>query len=124
MNIFFNLVFPRNDEIAKLISFFEDCEDVSQIQWLVRNNLKKDSVLCLSCGVAMAMKKTKDTKIGFNWHCLNFLYLKYRKASYLKVFFFESFKCVRSTLTAKIHLSQDVKVEKVAILSILSKNTI
>ncbi|KRH93263.1 hypothetical protein M153_1210000206, partial [Pseudoloma neurophilia] len=67
------MAFPRNDEIAKLIDFFKDSEDISLIQWLVRNNLIKDSVLCRSCGVAMVMKKTKDTKIGYNWRCLNYL---------------------------------------------------
>ncbi|KRH94031.1 hypothetical protein M153_4180005391 [Pseudoloma neurophilia] len=41
--LFFNMAFPRNDEIAKLIDFFEDSEDISLIQWLVRNNLIKDS---------------------------------------------------------------------------------
>ncbi|KRH94030.1 hypothetical protein M153_4180005224 [Pseudoloma neurophilia] len=73
----------------------------------------------------MVMKKTKDTKIGYNWRCLNYLCQKYQTTKSL-VFesFFESFKCVRSTLAAMIHLSQDVKIEKVAIFSKLSKNTI
>ncbi|KRH94814.1 hypothetical protein M153_1370007595 [Pseudoloma neurophilia] len=92
----------------------------------MKKQIINDSRRCMSCGVFMCMKNTKDTKMGFNWRCINTICNKYRTAvSLFNCSFFDEFNSKpRKIIKAVIHLLRGLSIRKISRIENINKNTL
>ncbi|KAG0425453.1 hypothetical protein DMUE_6031 [Dictyocoela muelleri] len=108
------------------LEFIVMSSNLDFFNYLISKRLILDEVWCVNCGVQMILKPTRDTKIGFNWRCLNYQCSKYQTTlSIFKGSFFEKSKMnPREILKVIYYIANNEILSKIMIYTNKSENSI
>ncbi|KAM0677907.1 hypothetical protein BDAP_001586 [Binucleata daphniae] len=65
---------------VNILDFLTTINNIDLINYLISNQLFKDSMFCAFCNISMANKECTHQKIGFSWRYMNGRCEKYQTA--------------------------------------------